>query len=604
MEYSHLGKLVFENAKAFGGKTAFSYKQQGKGNWKDISWMEMQARVERIIGAFLSIGLNEGDKIGVCSQNMIECVEIDLAAQALRAVVVPMYATSSASQIKYIVDDAEIETIFVGEQYQYDNAIEVLHASQSLKRIVCIDPNINLKGEEKALTYRAFIDGGVDEQTRDKEIEARRERLSDEDLATLIYTSGTTGEPKGVMLTHANYKQAMKIHDICLTPINDTLTSLSFLPMCHVFERAWLYYCMHRKVKVYINTYPKEIQTIMKEVRPNMMCAVPRFWEKIYSGVNEKVDTFPLPLKKLTKHAISIGRKRNLDYASKGLQAPTLLEWRYKFYENTLFKTLKKVIGLENGMLFPCAGSQLSDEVNIFLHSVGFNIVVGYGLTESTATVSCFNPENKCYDIKSVGDIMPEVEVKISEDNEILLRGKTITNGYYKKPEANKSSFTEDGWFRTGDAGYITPEGRLVMTERIKELFKTSNGKYIAPQHIENKLVIDKFIEEVAIIGDLRKYVTALVIPAYDALKAYADENGVAYSSTEDLLQKQEIHQLIEEHINACQQDLAPFEQVKKFTLLSKPFSMENGELTNTLKMKRKVIYEHYAKEIKAMYEE
>ena len=423
------------------------------------------------------------------------------------------------------------------------------------------------------------------------------------DVANMQYTSGTTGFPKGVMLTDANYMQAMKIHDIRLTNVNNSQSTLCFLPLSHVFERAWTYYSLHKGITVYINSNPKEVQSVLKEVRPNLMCAVPRFWEKVYAGVNEKIDSFPGVLQSIARHAIAIGKKRNIDYVRNDKKVPTLLEWRYQFYNKTLFHVLRKAIGIDRGVMFPCAGSQLADEVNILLHSVGVNIVVGYGLTETTATVSCCNPYSKGYDIESAGEPMPEVEIKLGENDEILLRGKTIPQGYYNKPQANEEAFI-DGWFRTGDAGRILPNGRLVIVERIKELFKTSNGKYIAPQQVENKLVVDKYIEQVAIIGDLRKFVSALIVPAYDALKEYATEQGITYSSMSELLKDKKIYAFYEERINHLLSDLAAYERVKRFTLLENPFTPNNEELTLTLKLKRKVINQHYAEVIEAMYQD
>ena len=512
-----------------------------------------------------------------------------------------MYATASASQIDYIINDAKISTIFVGEQYQYDRAVEVLRHSEHLKRIVAIDPSVQLNGEDAAISFEDFKKHGLESQTADRLLAERMERLSPDDLTTLIYTSGTTGEPKGVIIRQSNYLQAMKIHDIRLKNVSDKDVSLCFLPLSHIFERAWTYFCMHRNMVVAVNKNPKEIQTVIKEIQPTMMCAVPRFWEKVYMGVNDKIEGFPAPLRKWMLHAVKIGERRNLGYRRYNKPIPTILNIRYWFYRNTLFKLLKKVIGLGKGRFFPTAGAALSDEVNIFLHSVGINICVGYGLTESTATVSCYNPFNVDYEIHSVGDIMPEVEVKIGENDEILLRGKTITEGYYNKPEANESSFV-DGWFKTGDAGYLTEQGRLVIRERIKELYKTSNGKYVAPQQVESKLIVDKYIEQAAIIADQRKYVSALIVPAFSALEAFANSSKIKYESRKELLENPKIIAFYEARIQQAQKDLAVYEQVKKFTLLTDAFTPDNGELTLTLKLKRKVISEHYAKEIESMY--
>ena len=597
----HFGRIAFEKAKACANRTVFKYRDDATGEWKNITWSDFADQVSSTAKSLIELGIEEGDRIAIFSQNMVEIIAVDLACQAIKATTVPMYATASASQIDYIINDAEISTIFVGEQYQYDRAVEVLRHSEHLKRIVAIDPSVQLNGEDAAISFEDFKKHGLESQTADRLLAERMERLSPDDLTTLIYTSGTTGEPKGVIIRQANYLQAMKIHDIRLKNVSDKDVSLCFLPLSHIFERAWTYFCMHRNMVVAVNKNPKEIQTVIKEIQPTMMCAVPRFWEKVYMGVNDKIEGFPAPLRKWMLHAVKIGERRNLGYRRYNKPIPTLLNIRYWFYRNTLFKLLKKVIGLGKGRFFPTAGAALSDEVNIFLHSVGINICVGYGLTESTATVSCYNPFNVDYEIHSVGDIMPEVEVKIGENDEILLRGKTITEGYYNKPEANESSFV-DGWFKTGDAGYLTEQGRLVIRERIKELYKTSNGKYVAPQQVESKLIVDKYIEQAAIIADQRKYVSALIVPAFSALEAFANSSKIKYESRKELLENPKIIAFYEARIQQAQKDLAVYEQVKKFTLLTDAFTPDNGELTLTLKLKRKVISEHYAKEIESMY--
>ncbi len=602
MYTTHFGEMVFEKAKNFADRTALKYRDIHDEVWKNISWKQLADQVSVIAKALISLGVKEEDKVALFSQNMEEIIAVDFACQAVRATAVPLYATSSSSQVEYIVNDADIHLLFAGEQMQYDTAVEVLNRSERLRTIVAIDKNIQLKGVDAAISLEDFLKHGEGEAF-EEEMMARRSHLSEHDLTTLIYTSGTTGEPKGVIIRQSNYQQAMKIHDIRLTNITDKDLSLSFLPLTHIFERAWTYLCLHKNVVVAVNQNPKQILTALKEVRPTMMCAVPRFWEKIYMGVNEKIESFSPFMQKWMRRAIKIGERYNLEYRRYGKTAPLSLYLRYKFYNATLFNLLKKVLGLENGNFFPTAGAALSDDVNVFLHSVGFNIIVGYGLSESTATVACYNPNNEDYDIHSTGEIMPEVEVKLGENNEILLRGKTISEGYYNKPEATASAF-EDGWFKTGDAGSITKEGRLVVTERIKELFKTSNGKYVAPQQVEGKLIVDKYMEQVSIIADQRKFVSALVVPAYSALEAYAETAKIEYGSIEELLKNPKIVAFYEGRIQMAQSELSAYEQVKKFTLLSKPFTMEADELTPTLKMKRKVIAEHYAKEIEAMYAE
>jgi long-chain acyl-CoA synthetase len=372
--------------------------------------------------------------------------------------------------------------------------------------------------------------------------------------------------------------------------------------MAHIFEKAWSFYCLHRGCCVAINLDPREIQTTVKELKPEAMCSVPRFWEKVYAGVEEKIEKSNFIIRAFLLNAISIGGKYNLDYINKGKKAPLFLKWKFNFYEKTVYSRLKKVVGIEKGIIFPCAGAALSEKIIVFLRSVNIPLVYGYGLTESTATISCFPPLD--FELGTVGAVMPNIEVKIGEDNEILVKSKTITSGYYKKPKATAEAFTEDGWFRTGDAGDLTEKNGIVMTERLKDLYKTSNGKYIAPQQLEVSLMTDKFIDGAIIIGDQRKYVSALIIPNFVELSNYANSQGIKFESPEDLCNHKLIIKLYESRIEPMQNEFANYEQIKRFALLSEPFTIANGELTNTLKMRRQFIAEKYKETIDKMYEE
>lgn len=370
--------------------------------------------------------------------------------------------------------------------------------------------------------------------------------------------------------------------------------------MSHIFEKAWTYFCLYSGMKVYINLDPHDIQTSIRQVRPTCMCSVPRFWEKVYSAVQSKISRMNAVQKFMVKRAIAVGRRRNLDYVRMGRQAPRILEMQYRFYDRHVFLPMRKVIGIENGNIFPTAGAPLSDTIVEFLHTCGINIVVGYGLSETTATVTCY--PSLGYEIGTVGTVMPRIQIKLGNENEVLVKGPTVMAGYFNKPEETAAAFTEDGWFRTGDAGKIDDTGALVLTERLKDLFKTSNGKYIAPQAIESRLGEDEYIEQVAVIGDQRKYVTAIIIPAFEALKEYARKKHIQYKSLVDLVNNSEIRRLIQERIDKLQNGFANYEKVKKFVLLPKEFTMESGELTNTLKIRRPVINNRYAREIEAMY--
>lgn len=603
MAIKHFSLLVRSQAEKYGDREVFRHKDFENDKWISTSWTQFSEQVEHIALAFLTMGVREQENIATYTQNRPEGLIIDFAAYENRAVVVPLYATSSQSQIEYIINEAEVRFLFVGGQFQYDNAYAARKNCTSLEKLIILDPSVKL-AEDDTISIR-FEDlykiGKQADNVLHDTLEQRMLSASDEDLVSIIYTSGTTGEPKGVMLTNSNFNEAMRIHIQRLKMVSEKDISLCFLPLTHIFERAWTYFCLVKGIRVVINQKPDEIQSVIKEVRPTIMCSVPRFWEKVYAGVQEKIAETTGIKKMLMLDAIKVGRIHNLDYLRVGKTPPRMIQLKYKFYEKTIYALLKKTIGIENGNFFPTAGAAVPDEICEFVHSVGIDMLVGYGLTESTATVSCTSKTG--YDIGSVGQVMPEVEVKIGEDNEILLRGKTITKGYYKKAEATAAAIDEEGWFHTGDAGYFK-NGQLYLTERIKDLFKTSNGKYIAPQALETKLVIDRYIDQIAIIADQRKFVSALIVPVYGFVKQYAKEKGIEYKDMAELLEHPKITALFRARIDTLQQQFAHYEQIKRFTLLPEPFSMEKGELTNTLKLKRPVVARNYKEVIDKMYEE
>ena len=601
MTYHHLSVLVHRRAEKYGDKVALKYRDYETSQWIPITWNQFSQTVRQVANALVELGVQEEENIGIFSQNKPECLYVDFGAFANRAVTIPLYATSSPAQAQYIINDAQIRYIFVGEQFQYDAAFSVFGFCQSLQQLIIFDRAVVRDPRDMTSIYfDEFLETGKGLPNNDI-VEERTSRASDDDLANILYTSGTTGEPKGVMLKHSNYMEAFRIHDIRLVDMTDQDVSMNFLPLTHVFEKAWTYLCIHKGVQICINLRPVDIQTTIKEIRPTLMCSVPRFWEKVYAGVQEKIAQETGLKKAMMLDAIKVGKIHNIDYLRKGKTPPLMNQLKYKFYEKTVYALLKKTIGIENGNFFPTAGAAVPDEICEFVHSVGINMLVGYGLTESTATVSCFL--NEGYEIGSVGTIMPDVEVKIGEENEILLRGKTITKGYYKKAEATAAAIDKDGWFHTGDAGYLKGD-QLYLTERIKDLFKTSNGKYVSPQALETKLAIDRYIDQIAIIADQRKFVSALIVPVYGFVKDYAKEKGIEYKNMEELLQHPKVIGLFRARIDTLQQQFAHYEQVKRFTLLPEPFSMERGELTNTLKLKRPVVAKNYKELIDKMYEE
>lgn len=601
MIYYHFAELIHRQAEKYGNRTALKHRDNATGKWLKISWREFSDKVMLTAKAMAEFGIKVQENIGVYSQNMPQCLYTDFGAYGNRVVSIPMYATNSLGQIEYIINDAKIRTLFVGEQLQYNNAFKVQKDSKYLERLVVFDPAVKMNPEDKTSIYfDDFLRLG-DNAHAESTVKIRMTEAVPEDLATIIYTSGTTGESKGVMLPHSCYLEAMRIHDVRLPLVTDKDLSMSFLPMTHIFEKAWCYYCLHKGVTIAINQDPKMIQKTLPEVHPTLMCNVPRFWEKVYAGVHEKINSASPAMKKIFLDAIETGRKYNLEYKNKGIPAPCGLKLKFQFYNKTVFTLLKRVLGIERGRFFPVAGAPLSDTVNEFLQSVNIPIAYGYGLSETTATV-CFYPEIG-FQFGSIGEVMPGVQVKIDPgNNEILVKGKTVMSGYYNKPEETKRAFTEDGFFRTGDAGRL--EGNtLFFTERIKDLYKTSNGKYIAPQAIEMVMSGDNYIEQIAVIGDQRKFVSALIVPAYPLLEKYAGEKGISFESREELVKNKDIIRFIEARVEEHQKNLASYEKIKRFTLLPEPFMM-GCELTDTLKLRRPVVLQKYATEIEAMYEE
>jgi long-chain acyl-CoA synthetase len=596
----HFSVLIHEQARRYGEKTALSYRDYAKKAWIPVSWNQFSDVVKKVSNAFLQLNLKAQEKVAVFSQNMPECLYCDFGAFGVRAVTIPLYATSSEAQAQYIINDAQVRFLFVGEQEQYDKAHRIFALCPSLERIIIFTKDVRISSHDpNAMFFDDFLELGKD-YPRQKEVDELSNEANYDDIANILYTSGTTGESKGVILTHCNYHEAMRANDM-VVPVGENDVILDFLPFTHIFERGWAYLCLSEGAQLAINLYPNEVQQSLREVRPTCMCSVPRFWEKVYHAVHEQIDAAGPIQRKIFNEALSVGHKYNIDYKSKKLNPPLSLKIKYALFNRTVFSLVRNELGLDHPNIFPTAGAAIAPQVEEFIHTIGITMVKGYGLTESLATVSC-DDVKKPYTIGSVGRPVDGIEVKIGENDEILLRGKTITKGYYNKEALTAAAIDSDGWFHTGDAGYLK-DGELFLKERIKDLFKTSNGKYIAPQMIETTLLVDRYIDQIAVVADEQKFVSALIIPEYRLLEEYANTHNISYSSREDLCANTQIHVMMQERIDTLQQQLAHYEQVKRFTLLPHHFSMEKGELTNTLKIKRGVLNKNYAVEIAKMYE-
>lgn len=596
-----LTDVILRQSAGYGDREILSFYDMQVKKVATYTWNQLRDIVENAACALEILGIAPGDTLAVFTANRPQFLFTDFACYYNRAIPVSIYSTSSADQVEYIINDSHAKFVCVGDQRQYDIVCKVRERCPSLQRVILYDPSIEHQQADDVMTFDSLVQLGAAASAEcRREVERRRHESAPDDTATLIYTSGTTGEPKGAVLTHRCFNAAIYIHSLRLKMLSDKDTSLCFLPMSHIFEKAWTYYCLCQGIHVAINENPKEVSTALKAERPSCMCSVPRFWEKAYAGINEHIANMSAVQKNVVKQAFKVGFDRNINYVRLGKKVPWILEKLYKAAEKTVFTPMKKAVGIENGTIFPTAGAAVADHIVRFFRSMGVPIVVGYGLSETTATVTCF--PDKDYEIGTVGTVMPDLEVRISPEGEIQVKGDTVMKCYYNKPRATKEAFTDDGWFRTGDAGYFNEQGALVLTERIKDLFKTSNGKYIAPQAIESRLGGDRYIEQVAVVGESRKYVTAIIIPAFGALKEYAKKKKIAFKNLDDLIHNSEIIKMIGERIDKLQKGLPSFEQIKKFTLLPNAFTIESGELTNTLKIRRPVINQRYAKEIEAMY--
>ncbi|MEW6510033.1 MAG: long-chain fatty acid--CoA ligase [Bacteroidota bacterium] len=577
-------------------KPVLMYKEDGV--YKSISYAELRRKVELFAFGLASLSLKRGDKVSIISENRPEWVIADQAIVALGGVTVPIYPTMTARQNEYIFNDAGVRFVIVSNLFQLTKVLKVRGNVPTLEKVVIMTEKGDVD-EQEALGFSSVLQMGERYEKEDPDhLKAALAMVKPEDLLTLIYTSGTTGNPKGVMLTHANLCSNI-ISSAEVIPLGSDDTLLSFLPLSHSFERMAGYYTALSCGATI--AYAESVETVrdnMLEVRPTVVTTVPRLFERIHSRVRKQVDSGPPVKKKIFEWAIGVGR----EYAtkSKAGRVSPLLRARHLIADRLVFSKLKERTGGKM-RFFVSGGAALAREFGEFFEAVGLTVIEGYGLTESSPVISANRLDD--YRFGTVGKPIPGVEVKIAEDGEILARGPNIMQGYWNNPEATKEVLDSEGWLHTGDIGIIDAEGFLHITDRKKHLFVSSGGKNIAPQPIENLFLGSKYIEQFMLIGDRRMFLTALIVPDFEALKEYADARRIAYKDNADLVTQPEINELIEKDISDIQKDLANYERVRKFTLLEKQFSIEEGELTPTQKVRRKVIEEKYAQLIEGMYQ-
>ncbi len=589
----HLVRLMRERITQLGNKAALRVQQDGQ--WRAIGWRTLGQAMDYCAQALIRCGHQPTEMVGIYARNMPEWTQADLGILAARGVSVPIYPTSTLDQVRYIVRDAKIGILFVGEQPQFDQALTLLQNGE-IRQIVALDGNVNLRGCPQASYFQEFLVSG-NHQPSEQQLREREQQYRMDDLLTLIYTSGTTGEPKGVMLDFANIAACFEMHNSRLD-LNEQDVSLCMLPLSHVFERVWSFYVLYcGGENVYIRD-PQKVMEVIDEVKPTVMCAVPRLYEKAYAMIQAKVAQAPAPRRALFGWATRVG-KQMVATRQAGKSASPQLYAQLWLAERLVFRKLRARFGGRTRFL-PVAGARLADDVNLFFQAMGLNLKYGYGMTETTATVCCY--EDQQFKLGSIGTALNGIEVKLGENNELLVRSPTVMRGYYNKPDATAEVMTEDGFLRTGDAGELDSQGNIYFTERLKELMKTSNGKYVAPQVVEGAIGKDRFIEQIAIIADARHFVSALIVPCFESLEEYARSINLQYQCKSDLLRNSRVMEFFEARIADLQKELAKFEQVKKFTLLPSAFSMELGEITPTMKLRRKIIEAKYQREIEAMY--
>ncbi len=567
------------------------------GEYKGISYSKFKEETDNFAFGLAALGIKKGDNIAIISENRPEWVYSDMAILALGAVDVPMYPSLTASSIEFILNNSESKGVIVSNKLQLNKIIKFKSVLRYLKFIIIMNEKDITPDEPSLYSFKDVQEMGIIyKNNHPNYLRESMRNVHENDLCTIIYTSGTTGEPKGVMLTHKNILSNVS-SALESFPISSDDVFLSFLPLCHIFERMGGYYTGFSSGGMIC--YAESIETVSQnfiEVKPTILTSVPRLFERMYSKIIKNVESQSSAKQKIFYWALEIGKKAAIA-RKKGKLNPTLAI-QYKLADRLVFSKLKARTGGKM-RFFISGGAALSSELGEFFEAIGLLIIEGYGLTESSPVIVA----NRMNDYKfgTVGKVFPGVEIKIASDGEILARGPNIMKGYYKNKKET-DEVLKNGWLHTGDIGEFDKEGFLRITDRKKHLFKTTSGKYIAPTPIENLFLSSKYIDQFVLIGDRRMFLSALIVPDFEAIKEYADSHKINYSKVEDLSNDKVIKELIEKEMGKIQKSLANYEKIRKFTLLDRPFTLETGEITPSLKIKRKVVEELYSDKIEKMY--
>jgi len=594
MEDRHLAVMIAKRCRQYGDRVAMRYKS-GE-TWQEITYRELGEQIQHVAAALVKMGVQAGDRVGIFSQNRAEWAIADFAILSVDAVTVPIYATNTSSQTEYIVRDAGLKVIFVGDEEQNDKVMAFADQDDLLHHIVLFDsPASPPRDGGRTRTFASLLEQAPPAGDPAPMAENRPSDTS-RHLASIIYTSGTTGDPKGVMLSHGNF-----FHQIDAVNANFQVgpedRSLCFLPLSHVYERIWSYIVFHQGAQNNYIRNPREVLQYFGEVKPTAMVSVPRLYEKIYAAIMDRLDKAPAIRKRLFTWATGVGRQ--WAHARRDNRRPGLgLTIRHGLADRLVLRKIRDIVGGDKNF-FSAGGAPLAKEIEEFFLDIGLLVFQGSGLTETAPMISYNTPQH--FKFGTVGRPAPGCRVRIGTDGEIQVKGPNVMLGYYNNPEATEAVF-DDGWFRTGDVGVIDAEGFLVITDRIKDLIITSGGKNIAPQRIETAVGKDHYIEQITTIGDRRKFISALIVPSFEAIENVAREKGITFGSREELVQHPEIIAFFRDRIDQQSSDLARYETIKAFTLLPREFSQDSGEITPTQKIRRNVVEQHFGPEIEAMY--
>jgi long-chain acyl-CoA synthetase len=574
-------------------------KHKRDGQWRGISSDELRQAVEELSMGLRALGIERRDRVAILSENRPEWAFADLAILTAGAVDVPIYPTLTPPQVLHILEDSQCKAIFVSSTAHESKVAEIRAKAPHLQHVIRMDDGTGRHSSVMTLD-EVRAKGRPSLAQEPDAVRKRASAVKADDLATLIYTSGTTGQPKGVMLVHSNIVSNVLAGLSIFDGIGPSDTHLSFLPLCHILERTGGHYVMlHTGATI---AYAESIETVpanMLEVRPSLMIAVPRFFEKVHARVQEKVAGDPPARQRIFRWALGVGRERFVHQVAR--TSPGLgLRLRHALAEKLVFGKVKQRTG-GRMRIFVSGGAPLGRELAEFFGAVGLLVLEGYGLTETSPVIAVNLPQ--AMRPGTVGKAVPGVEVKIAPDGEILTRGPHVMKGYYNQPAATAEVIEPDGWFHTGDVGVLDAEGYLTITDRKKDILVTSAGKNIAPQPIENRLKTNPFVAEVVMVGNKRHFPAALVVPSFERLEKWAAEKGFSFGSRDELVRRPEVLAHYESLVDQLTDDLAKFERIKKIKLLSKEFSIEAGELTPTMKVKRRVIEQKYKDLIDNIYE-